>query len=60
MKNDSRFFADFWVLRIIQAVLFKPKSIKRQRADINETMVENINRYYDDLNYVGLDFNFKE
>ena len=50
----------FWLVRIIQTVLFKPESILRQRADMDIMTVDNINRYHDDLNYVGLDFNFKE
>lgn len=50
----------FWIARIIQTALFKPDNVRKKRAYIRTVSRENINRYHDELVYVGLDFNFKE
>lgn len=50
----------FWAVRMIQAVLFKPENVRKQIANMRIITVNNIKRYHDELNYVGLDFNFKE
>ena len=50
----------FWGVRIIQVVLFRRDSIKLHRKNMNIMTTENIDGYHDDLNYVGLDFNFNE
>jgi hypothetical protein len=50
----------FWIVRIIQAALFKPNNVRKRCADVRTASAENINRYQDELEYVGLDFNFKE
>lgn len=49
-----------WIHRGIKALLFKRDSIAvlHQRADV--MTAENITAYQDELNYVGLDFNFGE
>ncbi len=49
-----------WVYRIIIALLFKRDTIKSGSQIINQMSAENINNYQDALNFVGLDFNFKE
>ena len=49
-----------WVYRWIVAVLFKRRNIKKQRDAVNMMSSENISAYQDELNFVGLDFNFEE
>lgn len=49
-----------WVLRIICAVFFKGDSIKSQKHAIDMMNEADINNYQNALNFVGLDFNFKE
>ncbi len=49
-----------WVHRLIIAVLFKRRNIKTQYKSVNMMSTENISAYQDELNYVGLDFNFEE
>lgn len=49
-----------WFYRIITALLFRRKNIKKQQQRISKMSEENINSYQSALNYVGLDFNFKE
>ena len=49
-----------WVYRWIAAVLFKRKNIKVQREAVNMMSTENISSYQNELNFVGLDFNFEE
>lgn len=50
----------FWALRILEAVIFNRKSIRKQYEDICVLTDEKIEKYNSDLAYVGLDFNFKE
>ncbi|MEA4964563.1 MAG: nucleotidyltransferase family protein [Oscillospiraceae bacterium] len=50
----------FWIIRAVQTALFKPDNIRKRRDKIRIASKENINRYHDELVYVGLDFNFKE
>jgi len=40
--------------------LFKRHKIKKDSKDLKLMTSENINSYLESLNYVGLDFNFKE
>ena len=49
-----------WIHRILTTILFKSNRIKAQAQAIDQMSAENINNYQQDLNYVGLDFNFKE
>lgn len=49
-----------WVYRIITALLFKGDRIKSQKKTIDQISAESINNYQNALNFVGLDFNFKE
>ncbi len=41
------------------SVIFNPKRILRKKREINAISNENIKSYQEELNYVGLDFNFK-
>ena len=41
------------------SIIFNPKRISRKKNELNAISNENINAYQDELNYVGLDFNFK-
>ena len=49
-----------WAVRIFDVVLFRRKSISENNKRLRELTDENINNYEKALNYVGLDFNFKE
>lgn len=49
-----------WIYRLFNAVLFKGDRIKSDRLSIKLMTEENIKKYQDALNFVGLDFNFKE
>jgi len=49
-----------WVVRAFDVVLFKRHKIKKDSKDLKLMTSENINSYLESLNYVGLDFNFKE
>ncbi len=41
------------------SVIFNPKRIARKKRDFEAISPENIKTYQDELNYVGLDFNFE-
>lgn len=47
-----------WVCRWV-CVIFNPKRIVRKKKDLKAISPENIRTYQDELNYVGLDFNFE-
>lgn len=49
-----------WVWRWIDAILFRRKNIKAKKNRINMISQEGINKYHNELKYVGLDFNFDE
>lgn len=49
-----------WIIRIFDTLLFKRSSIKNQKDRLTLITPENISKYQQELNYVGLDFNFKE
>ena len=49
-----------WIYRWIGALLFKRNAIKAQQDKVNFMTTDNISCYQDELNYVGLDFNFEE
>ena len=49
-----------WVYRWVAALLFKRDTIRREQDKVNVMTAENIAAYQDELNYVGLDFNFEE
>lgn len=49
-----------WVVRWCEAILFKRNNIKNNRADLKVMSVQEVDNYQKSLNFVGLDFNFKE
>ena len=49
-----------WVVRIVGVVLFKRETIVKHTEDYKTTSSEQIADYGNALNFVGLDFNFKE
>ena len=49
-----------WIYRIFKALFFKGDKIKSQKQAIEQMSAENIDGYQNALNFVGLDFNFKE
>lgn len=59
--SKSRLLLPFaWVYRWVVVLIFRRESIEIQRKQIGSLTVENITAYQDELNYVGLDFNFEE
>lgn len=49
-----------WIYRIIFGVAVKREDIKAVIDTVEQMRAEDVNSYQDALNYVGLDFNFKE
>jgi len=49
-----------WVVRWISTLLFKQDKIKKQQDDMKNLTADKIVTYQQALNFVGLDFNFKE
>lgn len=49
-----------WIYRIIFGVAVKREDIKTVIDTVEQMRAEDVNSYQDALNYVGLDFNFKE
>lgn len=50
----------FWIVRWFGGLLFRRRNVKKQYDTVVLTSGENIDRYQKELEYVGLDFNFKE
>ena len=50
----------FWPIRWITAVLFRRENIRRQRNALAISTADEIKTYQQALDYVGLDFHFKE
>ncbi|MBR7132917.1 MAG: nucleotidyltransferase family protein [Clostridia bacterium] len=50
----------FWVVRGAETLLFSSRKLKDQKADMQILTDENISDFQKALDYVGLDFNFKE
>ena len=49
-----------WVYRIFDTLFNKKERIKYQNDKVRAMTQENIDNYQTALNFVGLDFNFKE
>ena len=49
-----------WIYRIFEALIFKKDKIKKHNKNVNSITQEGVSTYQDSLNFVGLDFNFKE
>ena len=50
----------FWPVRWVTAVLFRRENLKRQRQSMQILSAENIKTYQQAMQFVGLDFHFKE
>lgn len=50
----------FWVVRIIDAAIFRRKNIKIKQKRLKFVNNDSVNNYHNSLNFVGLDFNFEE
>ncbi len=50
----------YWIVRGFDLLLHGRDRIRRQSEDMKTMSDENIQNYYDELEYVGLGFNFKE
>lgn len=50
----------FWLVRGVQTLLFSSQKLKNQKADMQLLTEEKITDFQKALDYVGLDFNFKE
>lgn len=60
LKKAPYLLPVMWIVRLLDLVLFKRKNISESNKRLRELTDENINNYEKALNYVGLDFNFKE
>ena len=60
LKKAPLLLPILWIYRILRALLFKHNTIKIQKDTLEQMNAENIGKYQDSLNYVGLDFNFRE
>ena len=49
-----------WIYRIFTVIFFRRDKIKNEKQAIKSMSEGNINSYQDALNFVGIDFNFKE
>lgn len=59
--NKMRFLLPlFWIVRLFDAVIFRRKNIKDKYEKAKMINDESVSNYQSALNYVGLDFNFKE
>lgn len=50
----------FWIVRWFDVLLFKTERIKRNQEELKITTTEKVDEYQKALNFVGLDYNFKE
>ena len=60
LKKTPLLLPVMWVARGFRVLLVQPEKIQRQKAEITAATPEKINHYKQALNYVGLDFHFKE
>lgn len=60
LKKVSILLPVFWLVRIINTFLFKRKQLSGKIYEYKTISSEQIEGYKEGLNFVGLDFNFKE
>lgn len=60
LKKFPMLLPIMWVLRGINAVVYHKDRISRQQRDLKIITDDNVKKYKQELNYVGLKFNFKE
>ena len=60
LKKAPYLLPVMWMVRIFSVLVFKREKIKYHQDNVNKMNQENIDSYQKALNFVGLDFNFKE
>lgn len=60
LKSYPKLAPLFWPIRLATAVLFRRDNVRKQRDNLVLTTADQIDTYHQALNYVGLDFHFKE
>ncbi len=60
MDNNSWLLPALWLVRLADAVLFRRKNVGDKFNEIKLIDDKSVADYREALNYVGLDFNFKE
>ncbi len=60
LKKMPALLPFMWVARWVEAIFLDRGKIKRQNERLKQMSAENIKDYQSALNFVGLDFNFKE
>ena len=60
LKKAPYLLPIMWVVRCIRTIIFKREKIKATKKVISKITDNKMNDYQKSLNYVGLDFNFKE
>ena len=58
LKKAPLLLPVMWVVRWFEAVL-RPSKIKAQKKNLDMLSQDGVNKYKNELNYVGLDFNFE-
>lgn len=49
-----------WIIRLVNTIFNRQDKIKKHNEELKLMSAENITKYQDELDFVGLDFNFKE
>lgn len=60
LKKHPYFLPMVWIARGGEVLLFKRDRLHSRAQTLRRTTAENVSAYQSELNYVGLDFNFKE
>ena len=60
LKKHSYLLPMVWIARGGEVLLFKRDRLHSRALTLRRTTAENVSAYQSELNYVGLDFNFKE
>jgi hypothetical protein len=60
LKGKKILLPVYWVLRLLDAVFHRGDKIRARRKKLDYISDENVSDYQQALNFVGLDFNFKE
>ena len=60
LDNNSWLLPALWLVRLVDAVFFRRKNVSTKFSKIKLIDDKSVADYQESLNYVGLDFNFKE
>lgn len=60
LKEKPFLLPFIWIRRWFEVLFFKSKKITRRINELENSTDKNIDKYQEALNFVGLDFNFKE